>query len=163
MPQMRMLRSTIIAALSALLIALTGTNAEADNLIVAGQRIGPISLGMSAAELFRVMGDPTETQSNEFMQSYLFGRKHEYGFWTLNVRVENSRIFAVTTSGPEFSTPDGIHVGDSRLAMEAKMGPPERTHKLTDNQFVYDYKRRSISLQVINGRIVSINVGSPHR
>jgi hypothetical protein len=54
---MKMVRSAVLFVLSASLIILTVTAANADSLIVPGQRIGPVRLGMTLLDVFRILGD----------------------------------------------------------------------------------------------------------
>jgi hypothetical protein len=138
-----------------------------DHLIVAGQRIGPISIGISGAELFKLMGDPTNTQTSDgSVYSYSFGSLLRTGpdrQWSLLALVKESRVIFVQTWDTRFATPEGVRVGDSQLAMEAKMKRPESIQKITDGYLTYSYKRGAINLHVVNGKIISIQVTSLHR
>jgi hypothetical protein len=95
-----------------------GQHLGSDKLIVPGQRIGPVRLGMTTAELYRAMGDPTKMYeyTNEV------GQHCEYP--GLAVDVKRGRVYTVTALSAEFSTVEGVRVGDSQLAMEAKLGSP---------------------------------------
>jgi hypothetical protein len=134
-------------------------SAEAsDNRIVAGQRIGPISMGMSKAQVFRVMGDPTS--SDEILNIYTFGK--------LNVDFgKTGRVWQIATQNSQFATPEGVRVGDSALAMEAKLGPPKSRQNWTHLDrvaFKYVYEAKGvpggIEFRSENGRITNITVYS---
>lgn len=149
----RVLTFRLIVVAAVMGSALQTVAAGSDNLIVPGQRIGPISIGMSKTELYRTMGEPTEMAG-----------AYAYNFGKLSAVVDaRGHVGNINCDDPKFVTPEGIHVGSSQLAMEARMGPPELTRKLDGSHFIYCYKRSSLCLVVGNGTIYSIGVSSPHR
>jgi hypothetical protein len=117
----------LLLALAALFVGLQSTTAAAknDNLIVPGVRIGPVSLGMSDADLYKMLGDPTQTMT----EGVDMGRAIQYVFPKLSIVVSKAthRVTQVTTLDPGYSTADGIKVGSSGLAVSTKLGiPPGR-------------------------------------
>ena len=65
-PAKRGLRLLVAVALVLPLSA----RAENDHLIVPRRRIGPVSLGMTAADVMRILGEPTQTNSNPVVTVY---------------------------------------------------------------------------------------------
>jgi hypothetical protein len=78
-----------------------------DHAIVLGQRVGPVSLGMTTAQLLSAV--PAAT-------------KHEYGGTRigytsselkLHAVVDDDRVVFVAPDDPAYSTADGLHIGGS--------------------------------------------------
>ena len=114
----------LLFALAALFVGLQSTTAAAknDNLIVPGVRIGPVSLGMSDADAYKLLGDPIRTMT----EGVDMGRAIQYDFPKLSIVVSRSthRITQVTTLDTGYATADGIRVGSSGLAVSTKLGIP---------------------------------------
>src|SRR2546429_369562 len=90
---------------------------RADNLIVPGARIGSVRIGMSADELYQVMGTPSSTQSLDDGNYYIWS-----GLGDLKVFVyPNGRVDSIITTDPVYVTREGVHVGDSALVLQAKL------------------------------------------
>lgn len=87
-----------------------------DNLIVPGKRIGPLSPGMSAADLFRVLGPPDS--SIRYFNSHIWGKR-----WVV-LDTSTNRAERVSTSDPRDATREGLRVGSTELEMTAKLGAP---------------------------------------
>lgn len=138
-----------ITVLSALLIVLTVTVVEADDLIVPGQRIGPVRLGMTAEELYRTMGEPSSITSGYVFANGLTVRSNKHG-----------RTISVIAVKPGFRTIEGLGVGESELAMRAKLGTPE---KRESGHFTWCwYKRRSLAVELDpSWTIIAIAIYAP--
>jgi hypothetical protein len=88
-----------------------------DNIIVPGDRVGPVFLGMTDVDLYKRMGDPTNTfQSKDGSTSYQYGGLMVYVFPDHKVR------FVYINEG--YYTKEGVAVGTSNLALLAKLGKP---------------------------------------
>jgi hypothetical protein len=70
-----------------------------DHMILAGQRIDQISIGMSAADLFRVLGP-----SDEFIRVY---NAHSWGDRQAFLSTEN-RVTEISTQDSRDRTPEGL-------------------------------------------------------
>lgn len=96
-----------------------------DNLIIPGQRIGPISLGMTAAQLLHAVGEPdrvanyTAGADHRMMQTLWFGSV-EVHMPTLNPQ----RVTSIRTTDGRNATAQGLRVGSSTLSFSGALGPP---------------------------------------
>ena len=93
-----------------------GTN---DHLIVPGQRIGPVSLGMSDRDLFK-LGVPNITKP--------LGKLIAYFYDDMRVFVDGSShkvIYVSMYRNESYHTAEGIGLGASLRDVESKLGPPE--------------------------------------
>jgi hypothetical protein len=113
-------RATLIAFLFiAALICPFMAQAQNDNLIVPGVRLGPVHLGITDVELYRLLGDPAET-----IQDRNLGMIYHYSKVNVIVSANTHRVTRVGTSDPDYSTVEGIRVGSSGLAVGVKLGIP---------------------------------------
>jgi hypothetical protein len=114
----------VLLAVAALFVGLQSTTAHAknDNLIVPGVRIGPVRIGMTDADLYKILGDPTQTLTTGSVDggiTYFWGNS-----LVVHVDKDTHRVVQVTTNNPKYSTADGIKVGSSGLAISTKLGIP---------------------------------------
>lgn len=88
-----------------------------DHLIVPWQRIGPMSLGMSATELAQMMGSPS---------SWRPGEVELYSWRDLTATVTKNGLWAtqICTFNPTYMTAQGLHVGSTDLSIVAALGKP---------------------------------------
>ena len=88
-----------------------------DNLIVPGQRIGPVSLGMPAKELVQAAGSPKETRRlpNRTVSEF------SDGIVTV-IRDSDLRVISIGTKDPWYATADGIRAGSSELEVRVHLG-----------------------------------------
>jgi hypothetical protein len=122
-----------------------------DTLIVPGKRIGPAFLGMTELELYKKLGDPTQTMNN--------GPYTLYYFPTVDVVIQKAtrKITQVTASKPEYHTTEGIKVGSSLLEMKAKL--VFRNPEVPNNVDAANADYRTgygLNLGVTNGRVRAI-------
>jgi hypothetical protein len=110
-----------ILLIAVALLALTTAAASAqsnDNLIVPNRRIGKVTIGMSVAQLYNVMGKPNKTD--------VFALQGEsfYQFNDLDVGVANDDqlVGSVLTSSSKYKTAEGLGVGSENLELRAKGG-----------------------------------------
>jgi hypothetical protein len=117
----RNLISACKMALVAAVLALAGTAARAqdDSVIEPGVRLGPVHLGITDVELYRLLGDPKSTRTNgSISMNYIYSK------FQVSVDTDTHRVIQVTTDDPAYSTAEGIRVGSSGLAVAAKLGTP---------------------------------------
>jgi hypothetical protein len=88
-----------------------------DHLIVPWQRIGPMSVGMSAADLIHSMGPPASRQPGEvitYKWPGVWATVTEDGLWTTQI----------CTFDPADVTVEGLHVGSTDLSVAKLLGKP---------------------------------------
>jgi hypothetical protein len=100
-----------------------------DQTIVPGSRVGPISLGMTEAQLLDAVGAPTTSFVGDD------GKQHRYETLGLNAYVHGGRVDMVGVFGTSYATTDGIRVGSSELEVTARLGEPswKRDNDVTDS------------------------------
>ena len=140
-------RALLVAFLLA--CAATATPVVADNLIVPGVRIGPVRIGMTAEELYRVMGDPVGGQRNVFggvttaTQRTADGMLYNFPGLSVFVLSASGRVQHVEASDSTFSTREGLAVDNSELALRASSAHRKNEKRLT--------RMTSASLQLFTG------------
>ena len=146
-----------IIALGVLASVVSGAaQAQNDNLIVPGVRVGPVTLGMTDADLYKMLGEPAQTMVTSN------GARIHYVYSSLNVGVDRDShiVVAVETHDPAYATAGGIKFGSSSLALtvaklgpqeEGSCGPPDLCEYTTDNglHVGLDDKGRVNSLTVV--------------
>jgi hypothetical protein len=122
-----------------------------DNLIVPNQRIGPAFLGMTEQELYKKLGEPTQTMNNGPYTLYY------YPSVDVSILKSSGTVIQVTASNPAYHTSEGIKVGSSLLEMKTKL--VFRNPKVPDNVDAAnaDYHTGyGLNLGVTNGRVRAI-------
>lgn len=95
-----------------------------DRLIVPGERIGPIFLGMTEEQLYKKMGDPSETHQGTGVLNGVAIITYRWGDLVAIVQPSAHRVVQVMVDGTRYSTMEGVAVGTSVLEMRAKLGRP---------------------------------------
>ncbi len=114
----------ILATVLALVFTGAGLSTAAaqppnDYLIVPDTRVGPVSLGMTDRDLFKV-GVPIHTGAFSNMTMYLYA--------DMDVFVDSAshRVISVTVKyNNQYHTAEGVRIGSNLQNVEAAMGPPE--------------------------------------
>lgn len=114
-----------------------------DQLIVAGDRAGPIYLGMPLRQVLEVLGDPQETiewgQDGFPGMLYMWGdqwvesrgvRHLAHADISLTVRNADQRVRAIGVGTPSYQTQDGLRVGVSGARVLAILGPAAEKRSL---------------------------------
>src|SRR3982751_800817 len=83
-----------------------------DSAIVPGERIGPVALGMSGAQLLQAAGAPRT--SNHSYTLGLTSAQFPNGV-DVNVRDSDNRVTNASTTSGRFATADGLRVGVTEL------------------------------------------------
>lgn len=78
--------------------------ANTDYLIVPGQSIGKISLGMTQDEVIRRLGKPTSSEENQMMYQ---SSEHD-----ITLYMKDQVVRQVAFSSPAFSTAEGVDIGN---------------------------------------------------
>jgi hypothetical protein len=137
-------------ALAAALFALSAVVVSAqsgDNLIVPRQRIGPVTIGIDAGELYRRMGNPVSSDS------------YCYYFASLAACMSpaTNRVANVSARDTKYTTREGIRIGSPLLEVRAKLGPPTRSYH---QGMQLCYAQGLYILPDNNGFVKSISVSS---
>jgi hypothetical protein len=113
-----------------------------DKAIIPGQRVGPISLCITEAQLYSVMGSPsyhsTRERSGDRLYNYGSTPTGERSTLIAWAGKRTGRIYQVTVKTSDYATPEGIAIGASALEVRAKLGHPRRVTP-DGNDTVYDY------------------------
>src|SRR5580698_5446615 len=95
-------------AIAAALLCPGLARVENDHLIVPWQRIGPVTLGMTADDVVRVLGEPTQKNQRSFVTVY---------YWkddlTVTVKAEDSYVTEICALSPDYATARGLRPGMS--------------------------------------------------
>jgi hypothetical protein len=95
-----------------------------DTLIVPGMSVGPISLGMSPADIYRILGDPASVgKDGDFPD----GKLYFYNNRGINITVDNSAVVQIAITGTQYATREGIAIGVTELRVSALLGEPSIT------------------------------------
>jgi hypothetical protein len=131
-----------------------------DNVIVPGERIGPVFLGMTDADLYKKFGNPLESkQTGTGFAAYF------YSTFMVYVGVSTHKVASITTpvgstagySG--YATREGIKVGSSALEVQAKL--PQSTLNLDSpapGYSRYNYQTGMVLSLDPSGKVVNIEV-----
>ena len=126
-----MIRSTVLkpASYVTLLLAAVAVllpvnaRAENDHLIVPWRRIGPVSLGMTATHLVRILGAPTQKNAGPVVTVY-----HWQDDLAVTVRTDISSVTQICAVSPDYATAKGLRPGLPETAMADIMGEPQNSH-----------------------------------
>jgi hypothetical protein len=129
-----------------------------DHLIVPGQRIGPVVIGMGPSELLQALGAPDQSNTNKFATQYVYPSRG-FCIWS-----RNNRVDMISISDSSYHTPNGIHPGSSELELQAAMGAPKWKR---DNGSFIEYCYRDATRYEIGrpgtnnaGRLLAIDINT---
>ena len=117
---MKMLGRKVWIAIAAASICASVT--AADNLIVPGIRIGPISKAMGWANVKAILGEPTSS----IQLSKSGTTQHIFNGHGLSVRIsdQSQRVRSVAAIDSRWKTAEGLRVGDSASKVRTTLGRP---------------------------------------
>lgn len=93
--------------------------AQNDHLIVPWERIGPIALGMTAVDINRILGEPTQTMQGPFISVYNW--KDDLSVF---IKKDGSFVTQICALNPAYATAQGVHPGSTELSLTALLGQP---------------------------------------
>ena len=151
----------VLAVVLALMIAGAGKTSAAaeakkknDHLIVPGQRIGLVALGMSAADLYRLMGEP-KSQLNDSAGRFT------YEWADLIVSADRSgNVVEVSATGPAYFLIKTVGPRASELALQAVRPAPVLSQALSPGTNKYCYSD-GLTVTTVGGNISNISVDAP--
>jgi len=123
-----------------------------DNLIVPGQRVGPVFIGMSASELYRAMGEPDSTHND--------GTWVEYQYKDLGTLVRNDQkvwTVWVQPNSPRYGTAEGTRIGAPDLPIRARQ-PPDYVCRGPDPRSTNFCYSSGLFVRVRNGAVEYISI-----
>ena len=136
-----------------LTIALAGpvmaAPAPNDNLIVPGERVGPIALGMTEAQLAAAMGGPGEVLHQGPVTTYSWGQV------TAEIADNSPGVETITVNDPRYDTPGHVRVGLAAPAAAAVLGQP---NKKTSTQGLDTFDYDGLTVLVRNNFVAQIRV-----
>jgi hypothetical protein len=104
-------------AITLLVVSPALSQAQNDHQIVPGQRVGPVTIGMSAADLYRAMGEPTKSRN------YANGAGYSWGGLQANLGADG-RVIEILVLDGSYLLVGGLAVGSSQLALSVKRPQP---------------------------------------
>jgi hypothetical protein len=123
--------------------------AATDNLIVPGQRVGPIALGMTQAQLAAAMGSPGEVLHQGSATTYSWGQV------AAEIGDNSPGVDLITVNDPRYDTPGHVHVGLAAPAVAAVLGQPD---KKTSTQGLDTFDYDGLTVLVRNNFVMQIRV-----
>ena len=108
---------------AALMLAAPALARAEDQLILHGERIGPVSLGMSESQVLEALGEPASSFPVQEGEVVLFFDHPDLGVTLVDQGKDGHRIVdAVSTDSAEFADAHGIRVGSSSSDVIAAYG-----------------------------------------
>jgi hypothetical protein len=141
--------------LSALLMTIAGAGpvraapATSDNLIVPGERVGAIALGMNQTQLAAAMGGPGEVLHQGAATTYSWGQV------AAEIGDNSPGVDLITVNDPRYDTPGHVHVGLAAVAVPAVLGQP---NKKTSTQGLDTFDYDGLTVLVRNSLVAQIRV-----
>ena len=112
--------SRIASTLAFVLAALPASaTAPDDHVVVPGQRVGPVSIGMGPAELLQALGAPEESRT--FQDG---GSSYDYNGRHLQVIANGGKVSTIATWDAGDHLANGLKIGSAELELQAMMGSP---------------------------------------
>lgn len=101
----------------------TSLLAVKDTVIMPGQRIGPVFIGMTEAELYDHLGSPAQTVHGDDSS------RVDYDWSDIGVGVNTRKhvVVSVYATGTRYATAGGVTVGTTELELMARLGAPSAT------------------------------------
>ena len=96
--------------------------AQSDRLIVPWERIGPIELGMTATDLTRIKGDPTQTSRGPTGGISVYTWKNDLSVY---IKSDGSYVTQICALDPAYATATGVHSGMSDVSVTGLLGQPK--------------------------------------
>ncbi len=97
-----------------------------DNLIVPGQRVGPVYFGMPMSQIFQELGQPYKTAPDIGKKPGVYGATaywyNDLGF--ISIENSTSAINYIQVQSNRYKTIEGVCVGATDFEVRAKMGQP---------------------------------------
>lgn len=110
-----------------------------DNLIVPGQRVGKVYLGMPLSQLYKEMGTPDMAAGK---QSYSL---YDYKAKGMRIWVDANGVTTISAWSTSLHTAEGLHVGSSDIEVRSKLGFPSDVASIPNVQTTLIYHAKNPS------------------
>lgn len=121
-----------------------------DNIIVPGERVGNVELGMSLADLFNIKGAPKRTIP------IAKTRATTYYFDGLIVAADDA-VYWIVARDPRFHTVYGVAQGSEQIFARGTYGKPKCV-VTRDDETVYDYDNIYFEVDNASGKVKQIGI-----
>jgi len=112
---------------------------------------------MSSEALYKLMGEPSESHSGENGRVYFWGGLQVY------VDSASSTVSWMRTSRPQDSLANGLTVGSSQLAVQAKRPAPGWTKVIDQSAEALEYcYNDGLIVALLRGKVSGFTVVPPH-
>jgi hypothetical protein len=141
-----------------------------DYLIVPGERVGSIALGMSVDDMLRILGRPSSISKNPpdhpvKTQIYYFGR-----IFVVSISpIPEVEVLSISTTSKEYVTDKGIKVGSSGTDVVRAYGRDYFRYEGNAEWFgevvtlLYQNLGINFVISARNNSVVSVGVSAPQR
>jgi hypothetical protein len=129
--------------------SVTAAPAPNDNLIIPGERVGPIALGMTEAQLTAAMGGPGEVLHQGPVTTYSWGQV------TAEIADNSPGVETITVNDQRYDTPGHVRVGLAATAAAAVLGQP---NKKTSTQGLDTFDYDGLTMLARNNFVAQIRV-----
>ena len=121
-----------------------------DNMIIPGERVGDVELGMSLAELFSVKGTPHKTIPIAGTEAT------SYNYDGLTVGADD-KVYWIIARDARFRTPAGVSKGSEQIFTRSVYGTP-RCVVTRGDITVYDYNDVYFEVENATGKVNQIGI-----
>lgn len=131
------------------------TWAQDATLIVPGESVGKVKLGMTVAQVYGILGEPTEQYPPKNDTTFYVW---EHGYFL--VGIDSTGVTRIDVSHSRYATKEGIRVGSTEMAIEAFYGTPSSASERPGLQggvvrFLH-YRKLGLNFRIEPGGHVSI-------
>jgi hypothetical protein len=134
-----------------------------DNLIVPGERIGSIFIGMTEAELYKTMGDPSRTVRGD--DGTWLRYRYDSAHLSVQVNPSTHKVNVIDNYQIDYfpyATREGVAIGWSELHLQTLPWTLTwKKHHPDPQQPCWTFQYTGIRIGSCDGKIVSITVHSP--
>jgi hypothetical protein len=145
------MRSLLAALLMTIAVSgpVMAAPATSDNLIVPGERVGQIALGMTQAQLAAAMGSPGDVLHQGSATTYSWGQV------AAEIGDNSPGVDLITVNDLRYDTPGHVHIGLAAVAAAAVLGQP---NKKTSTQGLDTFDYDGLTVLVRNNLVAQIRV-----
>ncbi len=129
--------------------AASAATAPRDTVIIPGERVGPIALGMNAAELEASVGVPGTMRKEGTDTVYAWGEV------SAQIGGKSGVVDLITVNDERYETADHLRVGLSALAVVVVLGQPQN---VTSPPGIRNYEYDGMTVVTRNAMVVQLRV-----
>jgi len=121
-----------------------------DDMIIPGERIGEVELGMPLSSLLALKGAPRSTTPIKGTEATT------YTFEGLTVAADDE-VYWIIATDPRFRTPTGVAPGVEQIFARAAYGKP-RCVVTKDIVTAYDYRNIYFEVDNVSGKVTQVGI-----